>query len=298
MHSTAESTCSALSTELAEPLAGTAAPATVWLCLEQPGPWGRDGLVNSHLDPAIGRELTRRTEGTGVRVQLIRRPGRHADTEAAPIRQVLLAHTDPRWGWLRRGTTQDPSELLDLDFERIAEGEHRGWGHADPDPLLLVCTNGRRDRCCALLARPVLDELGRDARVWETTHTGGHRFAPAGVLLPSGYTYGRLDGRTASRALGAAADQTMGITGCRGRSTWSAAGQAADLAVRERTGEHAIDALRVHPGGPGRFTVEHVDGRSWLAETLEHRLEPPRPNSCGKDATSPEAVSVTSITEL
>lgn len=298
MRSTAESTCSALSTELGEPLAGTAAPATAWLCLEQPGPWGRDGLVNSHLDPAIGRELARRTEGTGVRVQLIRRPGRHADTEPAPLRQVLLAHTDPRSGWLRRGTTQDPSELLDLDFERIAEGEHRGWGQPDTDPLLLICTNGRRDRCCALLGRPVLDALGADDRVWETTHTGGHRFAPAGVLLPSGYTYGRLDARTAGRALVAAGRRSVELTGCRGRSTWSGAGQAAELAVRERTGEQAIDALRVRPTGPERFTVEHVDGRSWQVDVAEQLLEPPRPNSCGKDPARPEALSVGPVSEL
>ncbi|MBE9374490.1 sucrase ferredoxin [Saccharopolyspora sp. HNM0983] len=295
MHATAP-TCSALSAQLAEPLPGTAAPAAAWLCLEQPGPWGREGLTDSHLDPELGRELTRRTEGTGVRVQLIRRPGRHADTEPAAPREVLLAHTGPGAGWLRRSSTRKPGELLDLDFSRIAAGEHDGWGYADADPRLLVCTNGRRDRCCALLARPLLDELGDDDRVWESTHTGGHRFAPAGVLLPSGYAYGRLDADTAIRALDGAADRTVELTGCRGRSSWPAGGQAAELAVRERTGERGIDALRVRATGPERFTVEHTDGRRWRVSVREHRLEPPRPNSCGKDPALPEAVSVTAVT--
>ena len=45
---------------------------------------------------------------------------------------------------------------------------------------LLVCTNGTRDVCCATKGRPVAQGACKALpdRVWEVTHTSGHRFAP------------------------------------------------------------------------------------------------------------------------
>src|SRR5690606_7942985 len=79
---TSVSMCSTASRELDEPLAGTAATARTWVLLEQPGPWGAKALTSSHLDPALGRALETAAKGTGVRIALIRRTGRHADRPA------------------------------------------------------------------------------------------------------------------------------------------------------------------------------------------------------------------------
>lgn len=286
---TADTTCAALSESLTEPLPGTAAVATTWLCLEQRGPWGHDALRESHLDPGIGTELDRLASAHGVRVQLIRRPGPHADTPGP--RQVLLGNAKPG-GRLREKTIDDPAELLDLDFERIAAGAHDGWGEP-ADPVLLVCTNGRRDRCCALLGRELIAEIGehRQDSIWETSHTGGHRFAPAAVLLPSGYTYGRLTARRADSALAAASAGEVSLDGLRGRSPWSRAGQAAELAVRRELGENRLDALEVgeadETGGSTVVRVHHRDGRDWRVAVHARELDPPRPNSCGKGAVRP-----------
>src|SRR5690606_17196781 len=92
--------CSALSRRLAEPLPGTAPTATAWICLEQPGPGGRDALSQSHLDRAFGRELARRAKAVGIRAVLIRRPGPHADRRVPEPRQVYLAGTRPGAVWL------------------------------------------------------------------------------------------------------------------------------------------------------------------------------------------------------
>ena len=289
---TAETTCAGLAQALGEPLPGTAAVATAWLCLEQRGPWGHNALLQSHLDPELGRELDRRASARGVRVQLIRRPGPHADT-AGP-RQVLLGHTAPG-GWLRERAIDDPAELLDLDFERIAAGRHDDWG-APSGPMLLVCTNGRRDRCCAVLGRQLIHRIGERHRegIWETTHTGGHRFAPAAVLLPSGYTYGRLTTHQVDSALAAAAAGKVSLDGLRGRSTWSRAGQAAEIAVRHELGEDHVDALGVGAASETdagtEVDVHHRDGRCWRVAVRSEELDPPRANSCGKDAVRPLAM--------
>src|SRR3954470_10915662 len=59
-----------------DPMLGTAFPAARILLVEQPGPWGRGGLTDSHFDPVSGRALEQRAALAGVRVLLIRRPGR------------------------------------------------------------------------------------------------------------------------------------------------------------------------------------------------------------------------------
>ncbi|MDR7301020.1 sucrase ferredoxin [Haloactinomyces albus] len=301
---TGASRCAALSVALGEPLAGTAAAADTWLCLEQHGPWGRDALTQSHLDAELGAALAERADSSGVRVQLIRRPGRHPDAGDGGSRRIYLAHTRPGASWLRTAESTDPSELLALDFDRLADGKHDHWGDAVTDPVLLVCTNGKRDQCCAVRGRALIEELaGRhDGALWETTHTGGHRFAPAAVLLPSGYTYGRLDARHADAVLSAACADKVVTDHCRGRSCWDGAGQAAELAVREHAGEYLADALWVRDPAPseaeGRVRIAHRDGRQWAVAVQRRTLDPPRPNSCGKSAIRPVTWGAGDVSEL
>ncbi len=271
--------CSALSRALDEPFAGSAATATAWLCLEQPGPWGRDALTQSHLDTGLAGELATRAAGTGVRVVLIRRPGPHPDRHRPAPRRVYLAHTAPGTSFLRAATLADPKQLLDLDFTAAGAGSDGGLGDAPAGPLLLVCTNGRRDVCCAVAGRPVAsglaDEFG-DA-VWECTHIGGHRFAPTALLLPTGYTYGDVNverGRALLTEPGVITDR------CRGRSTFAPAGQAAELAVRDLIGCTDPDALRVSERD-SRWRVAHVDGRAWTVNVEAVPTSPDRPASCG-----------------
>ena len=94
-----DSRCSDYARKLHEPLAGTAPFAVFWLLIEQPGPWGRDALKESHLSPTVGRALAdwaaRAQDHGPVRLGLIRRPGRHADThKAMTSRTVLAARSD------------------------------------------------------------------------------------------------------------------------------------------------------------------------------------------------------------
>src|SRR5690606_19672644 len=67
---------------------------------------------------------------------------------------------------------------------------------APTDRHVLVCTHGRRDACCGTLGTRVslaLPGLGGGVRVWRTSHTGGHRFAPTALLLPEGTAWAYLD---------------------------------------------------------------------------------------------------------
>lgn len=294
--------CATASRELDEPLAGTAATARTWLLLEQPGPWGARALTSSHLDPELGRALDAAAEGTGVRVALIRRPGRHADGPVPARRRVYVAHTVPGRTWLRAHVTDRPEELLDLDFGALGAGDHGGFGtpHTGP-PLALVCTNGRRDRCCALLGRPLAAELvaSGEQGTWEVTHLGGHRFSPTVLVLPYGYAYGRSGSAAVKEILEAVRTGRVVTEGCRGNSAWDRPGQAAELAVRTSTGEDAAGALSVvHTDGTGPrrdVTVAHIDGRRWRVTVAQGASLPPRPESCGAEPAAPARMDVVAV---
>lgn len=300
------STCTTASRELTEPLAATAATARTWLLIEQPGPWGVNALLQSHLDRALGRALEDAAEGTGVRVALIRRPGRHADRAESTRRRVYVAHTVPGRSWIRTTVLDDPEELRALDLPALGAGEHGGlWQPHDGEPLVLVCTNAKRDRCCALLGRPLAAELtaSGDADVWEITHIGGHRFAPTLLVLPHGYAYGRTDAPAVKAVLTALRDGRVVTEHCRGRSAWDRPGQAAELAVRELTGEDGADALtltgaEVARDGAHAVTVAHSDGRTWRINVLASDAAPPLPASCGAALSLQPRMEVAAITPL
>lgn len=318
------STCTLASREGAEPLAGTAATARTWLLIEQPGPWGAEALTNSHLDPDLGRALKAATDGTGVRVALIRRPGPYRTRGAMLRRRVFLAHTAPGRSWIRTTTLTDPKSLLRLNFTAAGAGHHGElWDAYIGTPLVLVCTNGKRDRCCAVLGRPLAAELANTGtEAWEVTHIGGHRFAPTLVVLPYGYAYGRASAELVRHAVEAAGNGRTLLDHCRGRSTWGRPAQAADLALRDMLGEHRADALDVVRTDPVRpeaagtchpassragaaeplptwcITLAHCDGPMWQVLVEQRTDGAPAPASCGSLLGPPARMTVTAITRL
>ena len=300
-----ERRCSTLSAAVGEQLAGSAPRAAGWVALEQDGPWGAKAFTASHLDRDLGSALETAATLAGVRPSLIRRPGRHADHHTPDRHRVLVAHSLPGRSWLLSADVDDPADVLDLDWRAVAEGDRDAARRSLPSLVevdeahLLVCTNGTRDVCCAVTGRPVAAAaaLQHPGRVWEATHTSGHRFAPTTVLLPYGTLHGRLDGAAAGELLTAAGRGETVLAGARGRSAWSPAGQVAEQSVREATGELALDALTVAPAG-GDWLVRHRDGRSWRVTVRQEPGDDLRPESCGKPDVEMHRWKVTTVVAL
>jgi hypothetical protein len=295
--------CSDAGRSLAEPLAGTAPVAAWWLVVEQPGPWGAKALTQSHLDPALGASLDQSATAHGGRVALVRRPRRHPDTHYPASHRVWVAGTRPGATYLLGGWLPDVSVLRSLPWTALREGDPdaaaglAGLGlRPETEPLLLVCTNGRRDLCCAAKGRELVADLRDDVvgRVWETTHLGGHRFAPTAVLLPHGVVYGRMDDKLALLLVEEAREGRFLDDGYRGRSTFDRPGQSAEAAVRRLLGVTGLDDLMVSAVLPAAdqewdTVVDHRDGRSWTVTVRAEEQQPPRPESCGKPPVTPIA---------
>ena len=274
------------------PAAGSAPLARFWVALEQPGPWGHDAIADSHLPVEIGSVLEQSAQQAGGRLLLIRRPGRHADEQTTDVSSdesvaVLISGGPPDDPWLLEGEVDDPAVLLRLPWQLLLEDdpdavtEHLPELEETRTPHLLVCTNGKRDVCCAVRGRPVALGLAEQHpdQVWECSHTGGHRFAPTGILLPQGQVYARLTTDLAAEALAEARAGRMPASlntaqHNRGRSVWDAARQAAEVTVRESIQESDLTALLVATddesvraaGEPTAYIVSHRDGRTWRAQ--------------------------------
>ncbi len=268
--------CSAMAEELGEPMIGTVDQRVRWLLLEDRSAWGADAVKD-----VLGAEFAREAKVRGLRPLLIRR--REGDPSADVIRRAFLVDTAAREMAVR--TVEDPS---DLTVSELADAPLGDFGALIHDPIFLVCTNGKRDACCALRGRLLITAMAaRHAeRTWETTHLGGHRFAANLVCLPDGVLYGRVtpaDGpRLADAYLAGSLDSAL----LRGRSAWPAPAQVAEQDLRLHLGLTGLDEVRLE-----RAAVDGAQASvTLLAGGTQHtyglraeRVEPPRPTSCRAD---------------
>ncbi len=265
--------CSFVAEKAGDPLEGSAPPADRWFLVEHPGPWGRVAFAQSGIAPSTVAALASWAASRNGRVLLIRRPGR--DARSGP-RRWFRVDSRPGHEGIDTGSFVDDAEL-DPD----AAGQR-----VDP-PLFLVCAHGRHDTCCAVRGRPLAAALAAAAPddVWECSHIGGCRFAPALVLLPHGFALGGVPVEEAAGIVRAYRAGDLDPRWVRGRGTHSPAVQAAQQHARAATGAHGVDDLQLvaaEADGPGwRVRFRDPDVTVLLAE---RRVETGRPLTCAARA--------------
>lgn len=235
--------CAAASLAREDDLAGTASTVRSFLLLEHSGSWGADALRDARLPDGLGEHLAREGRRSGVRVLLVRRPGRRA--EGAGVR-VFVARAAGADSWLEAATLSGPEEVRDLDLTALGAGRSPGLTAYDA-PLIAVCTHGRHDACCAERGRPVALALAASRHadaVWECSHIGGDRFAGNVLVLPRGLYYGRVDPGAALMIADALVEGRVDLDHLRGRSDSSMAVQAAEIDVRRRLDLAGLDDVR------------------------------------------------------
>ena len=146
--------CAEVSLENAESLAATASRVDHWILVEYRGLWGHDALAASGLSNEVKAHLLEQRDARrNTKLLFLRRPHRR-DHPSLAVFWGSSARRAARM--LYHAEIEAYDELLDLDL--TAPGGEL-LGH----PLLIVCTHGKHDRCCARYGRPLYKALEEQA---------------------------------------------------------------------------------------------------------------------------------------
>lgn len=229
------------SAQIGELLIGSAPQTENWLLLEYPRAWAAQAYDESAIPDAVKAHIDAQLALMPLsRLQLIQHHSRESLTDLT----LYVIHAGYEAQRVRRFALPTLEALLTLPLAEIAAGRTE-MGETVDQPVVIICTNAKRDTCCGRYGLPLYRALAntRDAQVWQTNHIGGHRFAATLVTFPHGLYYGRMyegEGRDLLDALRA---DSMMTTGCRGRACLPPYAQAAEYYLREQMGALALDAF-------------------------------------------------------
>ena len=249
--------CAAVSSVSDERLAATASRLDHWILVEYRGAWSRDVLGESLLSAELKAHLREQLDALErSRLLFLKKPERRAQAG----RSVFFGTSRPGQERFFRLEVEHQEDLRGFNF---AAALADGGASAEPleRPLFVVCTHGKRDRCCALRGRPLYDALRQEVDpdlVWQSTHVGGDRFAGNVVVFPHGLYYGRVDPADTAGLVAAQASGSLDLDRYRGRAGHSCQVQAAEHAIRESEGLLGIE--RSEPRGLGAARRGRVAG--------------------------------------
>lgn len=268
--------CSQISRDSQERPFGTATQTTAYLLLEYPGAWGSKAVEESDLPDKVKAHLQTASKDPLTKPLLIKQPR----PESQQGIRFFIARATEETPALYAFTLENYEALCDIDILGALAGEPQFEAQRSDEKLFLVCTNGRRDRCCAKFGLPVLEALQRAAAdegasgsmVWECSHVGGHRFAANVICLPHGLLYGHVDLESARMVWQSYQAGEIWLPNLRGRTCYSSFVQAAELLLREQVEEKRLEALRL-------VEAEEIAVQQWrvrfakVGSGKEHDLE-------------------------
>lgn len=256
--------CADLSREAAERSFGTASIGDVWLLIEYREAWGVHALEESALSVEVKDYLHKFCKLVPrARVLFIKQERLRQDALSCFV--VRCRESGPS---IVKFNLSAHEELLDIDAAAIGSGNALAGGTRVDAPLYLVCTHGKRDKCCAKFGYALYKSLraggGADGeQIWQSSHIGGDRFAANLICFPHGLFYAHVT-EDAGRTILAEYEQgrRLVLTGYRGRTCYSYPVQAAEFFIRRETGINAISALRYR-------RHERTGEKSWLVKFFE-----------------------------
>lgn len=263
---------------------GTADPVDVWLLLEYRSAWRAKTVIDNDLSADVAHWFASlpdvlAAEGLKARPQFIRQP----ELESRLLR-LMVACADGLFEFTAPGY----DELRRVDVANVVANPDDYAERRIVEPRYLVCTNGQRDLCCARFGLPIYHTLRErfGARVWQTTHLGGHRFAPNLLVLPQSALYGRVNDETLDDLLSDTEAGVLHAPLLRGRHGYAQPAQVAEAHLLEHFGgSWLLDDIAASDEG---WKVSFTRG----ADTAQlHIAQPEEPEmilkSCADDQAKP-----------
>jgi len=276
--------CSDYARQQNAPLMATATRGDLWFLLEYTGRWGKKAFEESTIPEKVKAHLSE----VDARILMIRKSGTHKRKTL----RFFIGQTTPQNPRLYHFELTSYQDILEIDL-----AEYTGHKSGDParlraEPLFLVCSNGKRDQCCARYGTEIyraMAEIDQEA-VWLSSHIGGHNKAPVTLFFPHGVNYGNTTPDTIQPLVKAYQQGQIGLEHYRGRVCFDEPAQAAEHLWREQTGGLDLPGLQVNSTEQQgenlwRVSLSRADGtdpQNFLIERRQSQLEIPMTCSRGK----------------
>jgi hypothetical protein len=274
--------CSETAARRDEPMFATGSHVLGWVLIEVRGAWGEDAIHDSAFGEHVPATWKNALKRRHIRAVCIRS---HLRAHASDVRLFACIARRPGSGRMslwQRDVGSLAEAVSAIEGLRVDQRPEEGWQRLD-ESLILVCTNGRHDQCCANLGRPLVRALRETKwaeRVWECSHIGGDRFAPNIVVLPDSLYFGRVDPEVAPTLLTALDEGRIDVTRFRGRTSFSLAEQAVEHFVRRELNVDALDGVAINGrGNDGAFEVQLHD-RLVRVKVQRRLVSVPEPLTC------------------
>jgi len=175
--------CSAASRYFREQLAGTAANSKAFILIEHFNPFPGK-VIEAHFDTEWLRKMQAIAKSYKGKLLLIR----NKKTNNKTCRISFVDCTECKYFSVE---TEIENAVM-VPLKEMIEDECTAW---ETDPFFLICSNGKKDKCCSKFGYPVykfFESFNADIKVWECSHVGGDRFAANVVVMPYGIYYGHV----------------------------------------------------------------------------------------------------------
>ncbi|NWF70282.1 MAG: hypothetical protein HXY40_14445 [Chloroflexi bacterium] len=235
--------CSQLAHEAGTQQFGSAQHIKIWFLLEYAQPFGANAIDDFWAQEFAGIDHKRLSAFPDSRWQLIKQQ----ESKSSEAITLFVAVTDEVQPRLYQFKLRRYDEILQLDAEALLRGASEFERARHSAPLFLVCTNGKRDPCCAKHGLPLYHEMHKHGggAVWQSSHIAGHRFAATMICFPHGIYYGQVAPSEAYTVIELYRAGQMYYEKLRGRACYPRAAQVAEYYLRAESRNRALDAFRL-----------------------------------------------------
>lgn len=220
-----------------EPLYGTIKSADVWFLLEYNGVYTRDAWSDARIPEEVKDRLA---SYPNSRPLLIRQPEQLQALDRKTM--LFIVHASAAQPVIYSFELESYNDILLLDIEAILAGKVQSRYDA---PLYVICTNGKRDECCAKYGVALYNTMAKREHetVWQCSHIGGHRFAGTMYCFPHALCYGYLDPEDGDAVADAYRDGYLLLDKLRGHAIYDKPIQVAEYFLRRELDDNRIDSL-------------------------------------------------------
>lgn len=268
--------CSELSRHVAEETYGTASTGEVWVLLEYSRGWNPRAFEESDLSPTIKRHLSRTIRDI-PRARLLFIKQERINKHPLTLFIVRARARDP---FIVRYQLESYEQLPKIDLAAAVAGELSS-GIVTRAPLYLVCTHGKRDKCCAKFGYALYKSLRAEAgeSVWQSSHVGGDRFAANLLCFPHGLFFGHVTNEAGQTIVNEYEQGRLILENYRGRACYNHAVQSAEFFIRHESGLKGLDELHYlgrHRVGEHSWHVQFIarERQSIYEAQVTGRLSP------------------------